>query len=67
MRRSLQALEIEYVAGSNTIWVHGPKGTTILRIKCSGKIVERLACDAPEGHADINVAGDINLCVPFTR
>lgn len=58
----LDAIGVEFHEGGNTIWVHAKSGT-ILRIKCTGKIVVD-ACSAPGAHADMIVAGDIRICVP---
>lgn len=60
----LPVAALEYLSDSHTIWVHGPQGTTVLRIKCTGKIIETQDCNAPEGHSDIIVQGDIRICVP---
>lgn len=58
----LDVLAIELYEGGNTIWVHGKEGT-VLRIKCTGKIVVN-SCAAPGPHADALVQGDIEFCVP---
>lgn len=54
---------IEFHEGQNTIWVHGTGGT-VLRIRCSGKINVKPACTNPVAHADVEVHGDIEICVP---
>jgi hypothetical protein len=61
-RIQLEAVGLEFEETGNTIWVQGMHGT-LLRIKCSGQIkVKR--CAAPGAHADVLVAGDIEVCVP---
>jgi hypothetical protein len=63
MRRiQLEAVGIEFEEEGNTIWVQSAQGTS-LRIKCSGQIKVK-HCEAPEVHADMIVAGDIEVCVP---
>jgi len=59
----IPAAEIEFVNGSNTIWIHSPLGGTILRIKCSGKINIEKCDNNPNSHSDIMVEGDINFCL----
>jgi len=61
-RIQLEAAGLEFEENGNTIWVHGPHGT-MLRIKCSGQISVK-HCEAPGPHADVNVPGDIEICVP---
>jgi len=63
MRYSIPAAEIEFDEGGNTIWVHGPQGATILRLKTMGKINVRTACENICSHADIIVPDDIEVCV----
>lgn len=57
------AAMIEFVDGGNTIWVHGPLGATILRIKTMGKIVVNDACENVCSHADVIVESDIDICL----
>jgi hypothetical protein len=59
----IPAAEIEFVEGSHTIWVHSPKGGTVLRIKCTGKIRVQTCKDSPISHGDIMVDGDITICM----
>lgn len=58
----LEAVAVEFVDGGNTIWVHG-EGGTILRVQCSGKIIVN-SCVSPCPHADVQVKGNITVCVP---
>jgi len=54
---------VEFEEGGNTIWVQSKDGT-VLRIKCSGKIVIDGKCRNNCAHSDINVKGDIEICIP---
>lgn len=54
---------VEYMPGGNTIWVHSPKGATVLRIKCTGKINVRQTCVNVVDHSDMMVQGDIDICI----
>jgi len=54
---------LEFNNGSNTIWIQGNEGSTILRIKCTGKIVTDQYTNSPTSHADLIVEGDINFCI----
>jgi hypothetical protein len=63
-RYNIEACEIEFYQGGNTIWVHSPLGATVLRIQCTGRIDVREACENPVAHADIQVHGNIEVCVP---
>lgn len=40
MRIKIPVVELEFEEGGNTIWVHGPDGTTVLRVRAD-KILER--------------------------
>lgn len=63
-RVQLDVIGLEFEDGGNTIWVHGRQGT-VLRIKCSGKIiVHACANDYAAPHSDVQVDGDINVCIP---
>lgn len=55
--------EIEFVVGSNTMWIHDRRGGTALRIKTSGKILIEECNNSPLSHCDILVAGDISMCL----
>lgn len=62
-RIRIPAAEIEFLVGQNTIWVHGPQGSTLLRIKCSGQIKVDTCRTSSTSHADLMVAGDIDYCI----
>lgn len=59
----IPAAQIEFVDGGNTIWVHGPDGATVLRIKATGKVVAVRGCTNVCSHSDMVVLGDIEVCV----
>lgn len=59
----IPAAALEFHEGQQTIWVHSPDGTTILRIKCTGRIRVDV-CKGPFVHSDAIVEGDITVCVP---
>lgn len=59
----IEAALIEFMPGGNTIWVHGPNGATVLRIKSTGKIVVNNVCGNICSHSDMVVVGDIDVCV----
>jgi hypothetical protein len=61
---TVPVLQLEAYSGSDTVWVHSPKGATVLRLKCTGEIVIDRACANPVAHADLLVEGDIRLCLP---
>lgn len=62
-RFSIAVAEVELDAGGRTIWVQSQKGATVLRIKCTGKIIVRDGCDNLVSHSDMIVQGDIEVCV----
>lgn len=55
---------LEFDEGGNTIWVHSATGGTVLRIKCTGKIIIDPKCTNNVPHADMQVHGDIVVCIP---
>ncbi len=63
MRHELKAAVIEFDEGGNTLWVHGPEGGTILRIKCTGKITTKVCKTSPIPHADAMIEGDLEFCL----
>lgn len=64
MSTHIEVVELEFVEGGNTIWVHGPQGATVLRVKCSGQIKVQRGCENVCAHGDMEVTGDINICMP---
>lgn len=63
-RIEIPAAMLEFNEGGNTLWIHGPDGGTILRLKTLGKISVEKCLTSPIPHADIVVASDINICIP---
>lgn len=63
MNVHIPVTELEFHEGSRTIWVHSPKGGTVLRIKCTGQIKVHKCTTNPISHGDILVRGDIEMCV----
>lgn len=64
MHHLLPVAQVEFNEGQQTLWVHAPDGTTMLRLKCTGKITVDKSCTSPVAHSDIIVQGDINICIP---
>lgn len=65
MIHSFPVVLMEVDEGGHTIWIHGPEGATMLRIKTiNGKIKIHKNCENTVAHADITTTGDIVFCVP---
>lgn len=62
-RVTIPVIALKFNEGSNTIWIHSPEGGTVLRIKCTGKIISDQCKNSPISHSDIVVNGDINMCL----
>ncbi len=54
---------LEYEEAGNTLWIHGPDGATVLRIKTLGKIITSRECSNVTSHSDIIVDRDIDMCL----
>lgn len=54
---------IEFNEGDHTMWIHGPEGGTVLRIKTTGKFTAKECNVSPVSHADIMVEGDVEFCL----
>jgi hypothetical protein len=63
MRIKIPVAELEFEENGNTIWVHSPKGCTVLRIHAEGRITATLCKDNAVSHVDISVPGSIQVCV----
>lgn len=59
----IEAAAMEFHQGGNTIWIQSPQGATVLRIKCTGKILTEACKNSETSHGDIIVDGDIHVCV----
>lgn len=55
---------LEFTEGGMAIWIHDKKGCTVIRIQCTGKVKIHEGCTNICPHADINVKGDIEICMP---
>lgn len=62
-RHQIPVAMMEFDEGGHTIWIHGPQGGTVLRIKATGKILVDRACVNINSHADLIVNGDIEICL----
>lgn len=60
----LAAAQVEFRQDGNTMWIHAPNGSTLLRLKTTGKIRAEVCATSPVAHADITVEGDIVVCIP---
>ena len=58
---------LEFHEGGNTLWIHGPEGGTVLRLKTTGKITSKKCATSPISHVDIMVEGDIEICIGKKR
>lgn len=58
---------LEFTEGGKTIWIHNNKGATVLRIQCTGKVLVDKGCENICAHSDINVPGNISICIPTKR
>lgn len=59
----LPVIALEFHEGGNTIWIHGPEGGTLLRIKTQGKVTSSCCITSPISHGDIRVQEDIHICI----
>jgi len=62
-RITIKTACVEFTVGGNTIWVQSPEGGTVLRIKCTGKVLADRCQNSPISHGDMYVSGDIEMCV----
>jgi|GEM_PF-5035629 len=62
-RISIPVAMLEFRDGGNTIWIHSPTGGTVLRIKAKKVSVNRNECMNINSHADIQVQGDVDVCL----
>jgi len=62
-RIKIPVAQLEFNVGSHTIWICSPEGSTILRLKCTGRISVDKCANSPTSHSDIMVQGDINFCL----
>ncbi len=63
-RVKIPVTELEFEPGGNTIWIHGPNGATVARIKTMGKFkIDACQPEAPTSHFDVIVKESINICL----
>jgi hypothetical protein len=62
-RKSIEVNQLEFDEGGNTVWIHSALGGTVMRIKCTGKVVVHKCLSSPISHSDIVVQGDIDFCL----
>jgi hypothetical protein len=63
----IPVLLMEFVEGGRAIWIHNKQGSTVLRIQCTGAVRLHKGCTNISPHADINVVGNIEVCVPSEK
>jgi hypothetical protein len=63
-RVTIDVAQIEFVEGGNTLWVHGPSGGTVLRLKVTGAITSERCESSPVPHGDAMIPGDLSICIP---
>ena len=54
---------LEFDEGGNTIWVHGPAGATVLRLKTMKSISVNCECKNICSHVDVICETAIEVCV----
>jgi len=59
----VDAAAVEFRVGGNTLWVHGPEGSTVVRIKCEGTISIERCQHSPWSHMDLVLPGDMHFCL----
>lgn len=57
---------LEFDEGGTTLWVHGPDGSTVLRLKAK-KITKKRGCENICAHVDIIVDTNVEVCMPPKR
>lgn len=59
----IPAALIEFDPNGNTIWIHGPQGNTILRIKSNNGIAYDTCKASPTSHCDLIMNDKIHFCL----
>ena len=54
---------LEFDEGGNTIWIHGPAGATVLRLKTMKSISVNRECQNICSHVDVICHDEIEVCV----
>lgn len=68
-RVTVPAAQIEFVQGGDTLWIHGPDGSTILRLtglNAACRFTATRCATSPVPHGDGILAGPLTLCIPST-
>ncbi len=63
----INVAQMEFQEGGKAIWIHNRKGATVLRIQCTGEVRIHKGCTNICAHADINVKGNIEVCIPSKK
>jgi hypothetical protein len=63
-RHQIPVAMLEFEESGHTIWVHSPRGSTVLRIKTLGKIMVNRDCQNSVAHVDVITSDDIEICIP---
>lgn len=63
MRHQIEVSLLEFDENGNTLWVHGPEGNTILRIKGS-RGIEVVKNNEYFPYIDVYVEGKLNINLP---
>ena len=60
----IPVMAIEFREGGNTLWIHGPQGGTVLRLKTlDGEITSKRCQSSPIAHGDAIIQGDLEICI----
>lgn len=60
----IPVLAIEFREGGDTLWIHGPEGATVLRLKTlNGAITSKRCQTSPITHGDAILQGDLEICL----
>lgn len=56
---------IEFREGGNTLWIHGPQGGTVLRLKSLDGVITSKQCQGgtPVSHGDAIIKGNLEICL----
>lgn len=64
----IPVVAIEFREGGNTLWIHGPEGGTILRLKTLNGVITSSRCQSsPVTHGDAIIHGDLEICLGAER
>ncbi len=69
-RIEIPVAQLSFVHGGNTIWVDGPDGTTVLRLKVLNGAIRAEHCTTspvPHGDAILAHSQDVTICIPTKK